>query len=82
MPFIPRSIVNIFNISLLFITCFVIGYTSNATAAEPVKTVAVLPFEMHAPSSMAYMQDGLRDMLASRLAANGGAKIVECSRVD
>ncbi|MBE9521461.1 MAG: VCBS repeat-containing protein [Proteobacteria bacterium] len=58
-------------------------HATNATAEEKAaKTVAVLPFEMHAPSSMAYMQDGLRDMLASRLAANGGAKIVEHSKVD
>jgi TolB-like protein len=46
------------------------------------KTVAVLPFEMHAPSSLAYLQDGLRDMLASRLASNGGAKIVEHGKVE
>jgi hypothetical protein len=31
---------------------------------------------------MAYLQDGLRDMLASRLAANGGAKILEHGKVD
>ena len=52
-------------------------------AAPPAaQTVAVLPFAMHAPSSLAYLQDGLRDMLASRLAANGGAKILESSRID
>jgi hypothetical protein len=31
---------------------------------------------------MAYLQDGLRDMLASRLAANGGAIIVEQGKID
>ena len=45
-------------------------------------TVAVVPFEMHAPSSLAYLQSGLRDMLASRLAANGGAQIMEHGKVD
>ncbi|MDX1776566.1 MAG: FG-GAP-like repeat-containing protein [Desulfobulbales bacterium] len=37
---------------------------------------------MHTPDAMAYLQDGLRDMLASRLAANGGATIIEHSKVD
>ena len=56
---------------------------AKTVAAPPAaQTVAVLPFEMHAPSSLAYLQNGLRDMLASRLAANGGAKIMESSRID
>ncbi len=56
---------------------------SNVAAEDKAaKKVAVLPFEMHAPSSMAYLQDGLRDMLASRLAANGGAIIIEHGKID
>ena len=78
-----EAIVKIFNIFLLFFGCFVIGQTNHAAAQEkPPRSIAVLPFVMHAPSSMAYLQQGLRDMLASRLAANGGAIIVEHSRVD
>jgi len=76
-----RPIVKIFVITLVFATCLATGKT-NSAAAEPAKSVAVLPFEMHAPSSMAYMQEGLRDMLASRLAANGGAVIIEPDKVD
>jgi TolB-like protein len=83
MPHFTRTIVKKSNILLLFICCSLILITSNAAAENnPAKTVAVLPFEMHAPSSMAYLQDGLRDMLASRLSANGGAKILEHSKVD
>jgi TolB-like protein len=76
----------------LFIAVFLFLYQTDAAAEEKdaktvaaspaAKSVAVLPFAMHAPSSLAYLQDGLRDMLASRLAANGGAKILERSRVD
>jgi len=77
-----KSIVKIYVITLLFAVCLVIGKTNSAAAAEPAKSVAVLPFEMHAPDSMAYLQEGLRDMLASRLAANGGAVIIEQSKVD
>lgn len=78
-----RSIVKIFSIFLLLFLFFASIHPAGATAADgQAKSVAVLPFAMHAPESMAYLQDGLRDMLASRLAANGGAVIVERSRVD
>ena len=78
-----RYIVNKISITLLLVTCIATGFTGNIIAAEASpKSVAVLPFEMHAPSSMDYMQNGLRDMLASRLAANGGAVIIENSKVD
>jgi TolB-like protein len=85
-------IIKFSTILTLFITVFLFLYQTDAAAEEKdaktlaalpaAKTVAVLPFEMHAPSSLAYLQDGLRDMLASRLAANGGAKIMERSRID
>ena len=80
-----RSIINIAAILPMFIALFLFISGTNATAEEKdantvaaqavTKTVAVLPFEMHAPSSLAYLQEGLRDMLASRLAANGGEKL-------
>ena len=78
-----RSVLNI-SILLTAIITFVILTHGTVASAQTgsARTVAVLPFEMHAPSSMAYLQDGLRDMLASRLAANGGAKILEQSKVD
>jgi len=78
MGYIFKNIV----IFLFFVTCFIILPANYAAAQDPGKSVAVLPFEMHAPSSMAYLQDGLRAMLASRLAANGGAVIIEHTRVD
>ncbi len=77
-----RSTLKKITFSLFIIASYIIAYTAIGTAEETPKSVAVLPFEMHAPSSMAYLQDGLRDMLASRLAANGGALIMEHSRVD
>ena len=78
-----RSTATIFSIFLLLFSFFGTIHPFTATAEDiPAKSVAVLPFAMHAPSSMAYMQDGLRDMLASRLAANGGAIIVEHGKVD
>lgn len=72
---------NLTHILLLF-GLILFAVTGNVKAEEKYsKTVAVLPFEMHAPDSMAYLQDGLRDMLASRLASNGGARIIEHAEV-
>jgi TolB-like protein len=77
-----RSIAKLCSIFLLLFAFFVTIHPSRATAeGNQAKSVAVLPFTMHAPSSMSYMQDGLRDMLASRLATNGGVSIIEYSAV-
>jgi TolB-like protein len=70
----------IFSLFLLFITISVIP--GQAADNEAKGSVAVLPFEMHAPGSMAYLQDGLRDMLASRLAANAGAKVIDRNQIN
>jgi len=67
-------------LSLLFI--FLLGTPLKAAEDTPARSVAVLPFALHAGENLAYLQDGLRDMLASRLAANAGVVIVERSRVD
>ena len=70
----------ILSLLLLFIATTVLP--GHAADDEAKGTVAVLPFKMHAPSSMAYLQDGLRDMLTSRLAANGGAKVIDRNRIN
>ncbi|OGQ95278.1 MAG: hypothetical protein A2521_03870 [Deltaproteobacteria bacterium RIFOXYD12_FULL_57_12] len=44
-------------------------------AVAPVK-VALLPFAVNAATSMDYLKNGIRDMLATRLAANTGAAII------
>ena len=78
-----RSIVRVFFFLTLLTALILLAPAPDAKSGEGNgKTVAVLPFTMHAPSSLAYLQDGLRDMLASRLAANGGATIVERSKID
>ena len=83
MPDRTGSIIKICSIFLLFFAIFVTIHPANAAAEDgEKKSVAVLPFAMHAPSSMSYLQAGLRDMLASRLAANAGVTIIENSSVD
>ena len=67
----------------LFLLCITTTVIPGHAADDDAKgTVAVLPFEMHTPGSMAYLQDGLRDMLASRLAANGGAEVIDRNRIN
>ena len=51
-----------------------------AHGAEPVR-VAVLPFQIHSPEDLSYLQRGLMDMLASRLAQGGGIQVVERASV-
>ena len=77
-----HSGIKIFKLLLLIIICSATWPPFTVSAENNSKTMAVLPFEMHAPSSLAYLQEGLRDMLASRLSANGGAIIIEHSKVE
>ena len=46
----------------------------------PVR-VAILPFQIHSPEDLSYLQRGLMDMLASRLAQGGGIQVVERASV-
>ncbi len=58
--------------------------TPRALSAPPntVKRVAVLPFNMHTPSQLSYLQDGIRDMLASRLARQGQVQVFDKSVIN
>jgi TolB-like protein len=44
--------------------------------STPVK-IAILPFTMNTPSDLAYLKDGIRDMLTSRLVWQGKVQIVD-----
>ena len=56
------------------------AFAAESQAKAPV-TVAVLPFSMHAPPDLAYLQDGVRDMLTSRLAWEGKVQVVDRNSV-
>lgn len=45
-------------------------------AATPPGRIALLPFETHSDRDLSYLTNGLRDMLASRLAAGAGVEVV------
>lgn len=68
----------VFGLSVL-LTCSA-GQAPVGLAAEAAPArVAVLPFNMHTPSQLHYLQDGIRDMLTSRLSAPGKVTVIESS---
>jgi TolB-like protein len=69
MQNIPKKLFLIIVIALLFVAV--------GSAAEPTKKVAILPFQMNAPQDLNYLQEGIMDMLASRLAWEGKVEVVE-----
>ncbi|UCB48287.1 MAG: VCBS repeat-containing protein [Deltaproteobacteria bacterium] len=50
-------------------------------AAEGPKKVAVVPFTMNADRDLTFLQEGIMDMLASRLAWKGEVQVLEKGRV-
>jgi len=68
-------------LSLLAMFCFVL-LAGAVGAQEAKKSVAILPFTLNAPPDRQYLQEGLRDMLGSRLRTETGADIVSKTDVD
>jgi TolB-like protein len=79
----PLSCSTILHAAVVTVICIIFSFTPVQAASEDAQpSVAVVPFAMHAGDNLAYLRDGLRDMLASRLATNTGAVIVEFTEVD
>jgi len=73
-----KCIQKVLALSLMFLctwSCISISWAAEAVT-PPIK-VAILPFTMHAPNDLAYLQDGIRDMLASRLAWQGKIQVLD-----
>ena len=57
-----------------------LGAALPCSAADPVDApvkIAILPFAMHTPADLHYLQSGVREMLASRLASQGKVQIID-----
>ncbi len=70
---------------LLLVSCFVFAFFQNQAQAEEQqqdKSIAIVPFQVHASKDLSYLKNGIRDMLASRLATGGGVKIISKSAMD
>ena len=59
----------------------VTGVISVTTAAEPQR-VALLPFKINAEKNLTYLQNGIFDMLSSRLAEPGKVQVLSRGEVD
>lgn len=58
------------------------GISWGAEQGNAPSKVAVLPFNMHTPSTLSYLQDGIRDMLSSRLGWQGKVQVIDKTNVD
>lgn len=63
-------------ITLVLILAGILLQASGALA-EPVKRVAILPFAMHAEKDLSFLQEGILDMLNSRIAWKDKVEIIE-----
>ena len=62
-------------LSLIFISA------SYAAEQAEQQSVAIMPLQIHSPKDISYLKSGIRNMLASRLAAEAGVKIINQSEV-
>ena len=63
--------------TIFFLAAIPILFAAVVSAAEAVKKVAILPFQMNAPQDLNYLREGIMDMLASRLAWEGKVEVIE-----
>ena len=63
--------------SLAFLAIVLLLFAAAGSAAEVAKKVAVFPFQMNAAQDLSFLQEGIQDMLASRLAWDGKIEILE-----
>ena len=64
------------NYSLLIITISLFSLVSTGFA-EVQKTIYIAPFKVHAQKDISFLENAMRAMMASRLAANANLKIIE-----
>ncbi|MDA3834044.1 MAG: VCBS repeat-containing protein [Spirochaetales bacterium] len=62
--------------SLLLLTLALLSLPGTGFYATQ-KTIYISPFKVHAQQDISFLEDAMRSMMASRLAANAGLKIVE-----
>lgn len=67
---------------LLAALIFALHLALPAAGAAQAGRIAFLPFKANAPQDMSYLTSGIRDMLASRLAAEIGLTVIDKAVVD
>jgi|GEM_PF-2320095 len=56
-------------------------FTPAATPAQELKRIAILPFTIHADRDLTYLQEGILDMLHTRMAWQGQVQVVDKAKV-
>ncbi len=67
---------------LSFVTLGLLLGSMGSALAESAGKIAFLPFKANAPKDMGYLTNGIRDMLASRLASEVGLTVLDKNNVD
>jgi TolB-like protein len=60
---------------IILLLTIILSFSFSANAAEP-KRIALLPFKINAEKDMSYLQNGIFDMLTSRLAKEGEVEVI------
>ncbi len=76
-----QNLVRVFPLGLLFTLLLVFALPFSVLAGSAAK-VAILPFAVNASDDLSYLQNGVRTMLTSRLAANAGVEVLDRFLVD
>jgi len=78
----PKQISRIFFPALLAALIFVMHCMLPPVGSAQTGRIAFLPFKANAPQDMSYLTNGIRDMLASRLASEVGLTVIDKTTVD
>lgn len=72
----------IFFPALLAVMIFAMHCMLPTVGSAQTGRIAFLPFKANAPQDMSYLTNGIRDMLASRLASEVGLTVIDKTTVD
>jgi TolB-like protein len=77
-----RSISTITKVLATILVCLSATAGLAQQQAPALSKVAIFPFTMNTPSDLAYLKDGIRDMLTSRLVWQGKVQIIDRAATD
>jgi TolB-like protein len=69
-------------IKAIAICIFCLTFITPLTVAENIKTIAILPFEMISNKDISYLQEGILQMLHSRLNWEGHVSVIKKKNMD